>query len=66
MVQEQFLKTEKTGLLLPALFEIDQLMDYPAGSTCSAKEAADIADAGPEYQDYFKTNPFILITGTKA
>src|SRR3569832_1551100 len=43
LIQEQFLDTDKSGPLLPALIGINQLIHTPAGRAYSAKEVADWA-----------------------
>lgn len=70
LIQEQFLNTDKSGPLLPALIGINQLIHTPAGRAYSAKEVADwAAEIGFKdlsYRPLPEPSPFTLIQGTKA
>lgn len=69
LIQEQFLDTDKSGPLLPALIGINQLIHTPAGRAYSAKEVADWADEigfkNLSFRPLPEPSPFTLIQGTK-
>lgn len=70
LIQEQFLDTDKSGPLLPALIGINQLIHTPAGRAYSAKEvaewAAEIGFKNLSFRPLPEPSPFTLIQGTKA
>ena len=70
LIQEQFLDTDKSGPLLPALIGINQLIHTPAGRAYSAKEVADwaaeIGFKNLSFRPLPEPSPFTLIQGTKA
>ncbi|MEK7321845.1 MAG: methyltransferase dimerization domain-containing protein [Pseudomonadota bacterium] len=69
LIQEQFLDTDKSGPLLPALIGINQLIHTPAGRAYSAKEVADwaaeIGFKNLSFRPLPEPSPFTLIQGTK-
>jgi hypothetical protein len=69
LIQEQFLETDKSGPLLPALIGINQLIHTPAGRAYSAKEvaewAAEIGFKDLSFRPLPDPSPFTLIQGTK-
>jgi hypothetical protein len=69
LIQEQFLETDKSGPLLPALIGINQLIHTPAGRAYSAKEVADwaaeIGFKNLSFRPLPDPSPFTLIQGTK-
>lgn len=69
LIQEQFLDTDKSGPLLPALIGINQLIHTPAGRAYSAKEVADwAAEIGFQslsFRPLPEPSPFTLIQGIK-
>lgn len=69
LIQEQFLDTDKSGPLLPALIGINQLIHTPAGRAYSAKEVADwaaeIGFTNLSFRPLPEPSPFTLIQGTK-
>ena len=70
LIQEQFLDTDKSGPLLPALIGINQLIHTPAGRAYSAKEVADwAAEIGFKdisFRPLPEPSPFTLSHGVKA
>ncbi|HHM06114.1 MAG TPA: methyltransferase domain-containing protein [Gammaproteobacteria bacterium] len=70
LIQEQFLNTEKSGPLLPALIGLNQLIHTPAGRAYSAREvadwAADIGFTDLSFRPLPDPSPFTLIQGIKA
>src|SRR3569832_1270581 len=70
LIQEQFLDTDKSGPLLPALIGINQLIHTPAGRANSAKVVADwaaeIGFKNLRFRPLPEPSPFTLIQGTKA
>ena len=69
LIQEQFLDTDKSGPLLPALIGINQLIHTPAGRAYSAKEVADwageIGFKDLSFRPLPEPSPFTLIQATK-
>ena len=69
LIQEQFLNTEKSGPLLPALIGLNQLIHTPSGQAYSAQEVVDMAEAVGFTDLSFRAlpdpSPFTLISAVK-